>query len=60
MGRLGPDVGQNDQIGVKALLLSCHFAAADEPVLLQFTLDRVTGLIEKIAFPNLITQRFAA
>lgn len=60
VGRLGTDVGQNDQIGIKALLLSCHFGAANKPVLLQFALNRVTGLIEEIAFPDLITHDLAA
>ncbi|MNZ95597.1 hypothetical protein D3C78_1147570 [compost metagenome] len=41
-------------------MLACHSGAADELVLFQFTLDRITGFIEEIAFPDLITQRLMA
>jgi hypothetical protein len=60
VGGFGADVSQNDQIGIKALLLSRHFDTADELVLLHFTLNRITGFIEEIAIPDLITQRLTA
>jgi hypothetical protein len=60
MGRHGVNVSQNDQIGIKTLLLARHFGTANQPVLLHFALDRITGFIEEIAFPDLITQRLTA
>jgi hypothetical protein len=39
---------------------SRHFGTANQPVLLHFTLDRITGFIEEIAFPDLIAQRLTA
>jgi hypothetical protein len=57
---LGAHVSKNDQIGIKTLLLARHFGAAYQPVLLHFTLNRITGFIEEIAFPDLITQRLTA
>ena len=41
VGGFGADVSQNDQIRIKALLLTGHLGATDEPVLLQFTLNRI-------------------
>ncbi len=60
MGRHGVNVSQNNQIGIKTLLLARHFGMANQPVLLHFTLDRITGFIEEIAFPDLIAQRLTA
>lgn len=60
MGRHGVNVSQNDQIGIKTLLLARHFGMANQPVLLHFTLDRITGFIEEIAFPDLIAHRLTA
>ncbi|ELY2860866.1 hypothetical protein SMC83_003349 [Cronobacter sakazakii] len=41
VGRHGVNVSQNNQIGIKALLLAGHFGAANQPVLFQFSLDRI-------------------
>lgn len=60
MRRLGAHVGNNDQIGIKTLLLTRRFGMANQPILLYFTLDRITGFIEEIAFPDLIAQRLTA
>ena len=60
MGRHGVNVSQNDQIGIKTLLLARHFGTTNQLVLLHFALDRITGFIEEIAFPDLIAQRLTA
>ncbi|CGB72045.1 Uncharacterised protein [Salmonella enterica subsp. enterica serovar Typhi] len=60
MRRLGAHVGNNDQIGIKTLLLARRFGMVNQPILLHFTLDRITGFIEEIALPDLIAQRLTA
>lgn len=60
MRRLGAHIGNNDQIGIKTLLLTRRFGMANQPILLHFTLDRITGFIEEIAFPDLIAQPLTA
>ena len=56
MRRLGAHVSNNDQIGIELLLFAGHFGATDQLVLLHFALNRITGFIVKIVFPNLIAQ----
>lgn len=60
MGRHSAYIGNNHQIGINALLFAGHFGMANQPILLHFTLDRITGFIKEVALPNLITQRLMA
>ena len=60
MGRHGANIGNNHQIGINALLFAGHFGAAYQMVLLHLSLNRITGFIVEIAFPDLITQGLAA
>ncbi len=60
MGRRGAYIGNNHQIRINALLFAGHFGMANQPILLHFTQDRISGFIEEITFPNLITQRLTA
>ncbi len=47
MRRLGAHVGNNDQIGIKTLLLARRFGMVNQPILLHFTLDRITDSLKK-------------